>query len=295
MRNWLVYAVIAAMAVCAPGRASAQEQNLFEAWDPEADDNGPGSYTYPTNPAFRPFTGLFDITRFRVSFDDASVYFETTFREMTNPWNAQEGFSHQLLNIYIDTAPNAGRSDTLREGACVTFDPRYAWDVNIRIMAWGGSRVFLASDDAKSAGRADAVIAELLPDGRTIRATVSREVVGEPKETWKYYVLSASQDGYGPDNFRPVMERAGQWVFGGGSDLYSNPNVIDILAPESGDYTQARQLGSWNEAERRLAVLYPANVDPRGRTSFILLGVALGVILLLAALVILLPRARRES
>ena len=50
-------------------------------------------------------------------------------------------------------------------------------------------------------------------------------------------------------------------MFGGGSDLDVNPNVIDILAPESGPISQNSQLGSWSEPERRLAVLYPANAD----------------------------------
>jgi hypothetical protein len=59
------------------------------------------------------------------------------------------------------------------------------------------------------------------------------------------------------------MAKAGAWVFGGGSDLDVNPNVIDILAPESGPRSQHNQLGSWSEPERRLAVLYPANADNR--------------------------------
>ena len=74
-------------------------------------------------------------------------------------------------------------------------------------------------------------------------------------------MLVASQDGYGPDNHRPVMSKADAWVFGGGSDLDVNPNVIDILAPESGPRSQHSQLGSWSEPDRRLAVLYPANAD----------------------------------
>ncbi|HQD80685.1 MAG TPA: glucodextranase DOMON-like domain-containing protein [Bacillota bacterium] len=241
--------------------AGVGQRLIWEADDPEGDDYGPGTYVYPTNPAFAPFSGLFDLIGFRVSCDDENVYFDTKLAKISNTWNAPEGFSHQLINIYIDTTSGAGRTDTLREGAFVSFAPEYAWDVNIKIMGWGGSRVFFASDNPASAGIIEGLSVEALPDGNTIRATVSRQVIGEPLDSWKYYVLVSSQDGYGLDNFRPVMGEAGPWVFGGGSDLNINPNVIDMLAPESGVYSQENQLGSWDVSERRYARIVPANAQ----------------------------------
>ncbi|NLZ44932.1 MAG: hypothetical protein GX894_08750, partial [Clostridia bacterium] len=38
----------------------------FYAGDPEGDDYGPGSYIYPSDPAFAPYEGLFDLLAFRV-------------------------------------------------------------------------------------------------------------------------------------------------------------------------------------------------------------------------------------
>ena len=44
-----------------PAQAEVQ---VFEMTDPTGDDNGPGTYVYPTNDVFKP--GVFDLTKFRV-------------------------------------------------------------------------------------------------------------------------------------------------------------------------------------------------------------------------------------
>lgn len=239
--------------------AMGAEAVIFEADDPKGDEYGPGTYSYPTDGTFAPFKGLFDMTHFRVSHDKNNVYFDVTFVEITNPWSAPEGSSHALINIYIDTKPGQGRTTTLNEGAFVTFDPNHAWDVFIKGIGWGGSRVFFSTDKPGSAGVSRGIRLELLKDKKTMRITVPKSVIGEPSESWKYYVLIGSQDGYGPDNFRPVNEKAGQWVLGGGTDLNFEPNVVDLLAPAEGTYSQKAQLGSWKQ-DGTLAVIYPFNI-----------------------------------
>ncbi|HAI86610.1 MAG TPA: hypothetical protein DCL63_06420 [Firmicutes bacterium] len=289
-----VLCVLAAVSMLLPPwECAGQVVVVWQAHDPVGDDDGPGTYVYPTNPAFAPFSGIFDLAEFRIVHDPDNVYFEIGMATIANTWNAPDGFSHQLINVYIDTTPNAGRVDTMRDGAFVLFDPGHAWDVNVRIMGWGGTRVYMASDDPASPGMSDGVSAEALPDGKTIRATVSKKVVGEPSDVWKYYVTVASQDGYGPDNHRPVMAQGGAWVFGGGSDLDVNPNVIDILAPESGPRSQHNQLGSWSESQRRLAVLYPANADARLVPGIGHAAAAVAGLLVLAVLGFIMVRAAR--
>ncbi len=47
------------------------------------------------------------------------------FEAMTNPWSAPLVFSHQLINIYLDTEAG-GRTDTYKRGAGVNYPaPRY--------------------------------------------------------------------------------------------------------------------------------------------------------------------------
>lgn len=235
--------------------ALAEPVTAFEMKDPIGDDYGPGTYTYPTHKAFLP--GLFDLTHFHVSYDVEYVYFDATFGEVTNPWNAPEGFSHQLINIYIDTTKGMGRTDTLQEGAMVAFDKRYGWDIYIKALGWGGCRAFTSQDDEESKGISDGLEASVLPDGKTIRVKVPLAIIGQPDSTWGYYVLIGSQDAFGEDDFRPVMEESTPWTFGGGSNLEVNPNVIDMLAPEGGRFSQEKLLGSYNAERGAPAVLVP--------------------------------------
>jgi carbohydrate-binding DOMON domain-containing protein len=247
--------------------ALAEPVVAFEMNDPIGDDYGPGTYTYPTHKAFLP--GLFDLSCFRVSYDAEYVYFDTVFREVTNTWNAPEGFSHQLINIYIDTTKGAGRTDTIRKGAMVAFDRRHGWDIHIKALGWGGCRSFTSNDNEESKGISDGLEAGVLPDGKTIRVKVPLPIIGQPDANWGYYVLIGSQDAFGDDDFRPVMEEATAWTFGGGSNLEFNPNVIDMLAPEGGKFSQERLLGSYDEKKGVLAVLMPvsAGMTRRGLAS----------------------------
>jgi carbohydrate-binding DOMON domain-containing protein len=260
--------------------AEAEAVVVLDMDDPVGDDYGPGTYGYPTHKAFVP--GLFDLTHVRVSHDPEYVYFDATFREITNPWNAPEGFSHQLINIYIDTTPGAGRTDTLRKGALVAFDRRYGWDLLIKALGWGGCRVFSAQDEPEARGIADGLSAGVLTDGKTVRVSVPKAVIGEPSRKWGYYVLVGSQDAFGEDDFRPVMEKAGPWVFGGGSDLEVDPNVIDVLAPERGRGSQERMLGSYDVDRGSLAVLVPV-FAPSGGDGEVSRGAVVAVVAVLAA------------
>lgn len=237
-----------------PALAPAEEEEHLVLSDPEGDDCGPGTYVYPRHLAFTNHRGLFDLLLFRVASDGEEVHFDLTFKELTNPWRAPEGFFHQRVDIYIDTTPRVGRTDTLREGAYVRFTPRYAWDVLVRGAPWGGSAVFFAD------GRKEKAEATVLAP-RTIRISIPQKVLGKPQRRWNYYVLVGAYDGFGPDNYRLVMGAPGDWVFGGGADGLWDPNVIDLLAPRSGRWSQRSQLGSYDVEAGRLAVLYPVGFE----------------------------------
>ncbi|HAH97520.1 MAG TPA: hypothetical protein DCL69_11575, partial [Firmicutes bacterium] len=44
--------------------ADGQARVYFEMEDPSGDDYGPGTYLYPQNESFSPYSGLFDLIRF---------------------------------------------------------------------------------------------------------------------------------------------------------------------------------------------------------------------------------------
>jgi carbohydrate-binding DOMON domain-containing protein len=72
--------------------------------------------------------------------------------------------------------------------------------------------------------------------------SVPRSDLGNPPRRWRYYVLAGGYDAFGPDEYRPVTEQGGRWVFGGGRDSNLDPNVLDLLAPRFAFASQSRQL-----------------------------------------------------
>ena len=73
--------------------------------DPAGDDNGPGTYTYPTNSAFA--RGGFDLTGLSVFTDgDDALFVATIAGAVVNPWGGDE-ISHQRFNVYLGRGSGA--------------------------------------------------------------------------------------------------------------------------------------------------------------------------------------------
>ncbi|MFD0705562.1 glucodextranase DOMON-like domain-containing protein [Alloscardovia venturai] len=83
--------------------------------DPQGDDNGPGSYVYPTNSSFA--KGNFDMTQFDAYDDGDSYNFVTSLASpVYNPWGGR-GISTQQVNIYLrDGKANDNDITALRQG-----------------------------------------------------------------------------------------------------------------------------------------------------------------------------------
>lgn len=70
--------------------------------DPAGDDNGPGSYVYPTNSAYVP--GAFDLTKLDVFINGTQAYFVAQIAgQVTNPFGGDH-ISLQHLNVYLGSA-----------------------------------------------------------------------------------------------------------------------------------------------------------------------------------------------
>lgn len=238
------------------------ERLLFTMVDPAGDDNGPGTYKYPVGSIFDPKKGHFDLTKFAFSRMENDYIFDLEMGRISNPWGAPEGFSHPTFQIYISTDPDTGKIETFREGAFVNFSPRHPWKYLLKVVSFNQTAVYTSSDYAASEGRSDGIKAFVKPDKKTIRVTVPRRYLPGDPENWMFYVLVGSQEGQGPDNFRPVMASPGQFTFGGGTDTDYDPNVIDLLAPAEGEHSQKEMLRGYNVADRKRAVIFP--VGPTG-------------------------------
>lgn len=230
---------------------------VAEFTDPEGDEYGPGSYTYPKDPAFEPFKGLFDVLKVRVLENEEAFVFQFWFGEMTNPWNAPKGFSHQLINIYLDTKPG-GRTDTYHEGARVMFDPAHPWDYFVKAAGWPSYGQFFATSEGEEIP--DAVIVEADPGEKLINVIVLKKHLQLTGEEFYSYFLIGSQDGYGPDNFRPVTREAGQWTLGGYPEDAGDYGtyVVDVVLPEGLD--QRAVLSSYDVSRKRFPTVYPLKI-----------------------------------
>ncbi len=217
--------------------------------DPVGDDNGPGYYTYPKDQAFAPFKGLFDIKEMKVLENQKNFIFQFKFVTMTNPWNAPKGFSHQIINLYIDDK-SGGRIDTYNKGANVQFSKKHPWDYFIKVTGWPSYGQFFATADKQESN--DTITVNADPAEKTINIIVPKKAIGNPQEFY-LYVLSGSQDGYGPDNFREVTKKASTWTLGGNPGLTTAPLVLDTIVPKG--YTQKEVLGNFDK--NNLATLLP--------------------------------------
>jgi carbohydrate-binding DOMON domain-containing protein len=93
-------AALALAAVVVTAHPAAAQKVSFK--DPRDDDNGPGRYTYPTDPVYKP--GSFDLTGFDLKARGDRVDVSVTLAaKLEDPWNTGSGFSLQMVFIFIQT------------------------------------------------------------------------------------------------------------------------------------------------------------------------------------------------
>lgn len=246
-RTFLAMLALAAMAAAA---VPAVAEPVVSFKDPSGDDNGPGSYIYPTDSVYA--AGTFDLLSFEAESKGDDVVMKATFRaKIEDPWDSKSwqgnGFSLQFVQVYLDADHKAGSgfADAL-PGMNVRFQPASAWEKVVLISPQGKQR--LQSEVATKAGalKAGVVIPKSVRvQGKTIIATVSaKDLGGVPAKGWGWAVLVQSNEGFPSSTdllTRKVNEIAGQHRFGGGSDWDCDPHVIDLVAaPGAGGPDEAK-------------------------------------------------------
>ncbi len=231
----------------------------FTFTDPTGDDDGPGTYTYPTDAVYKP--GSFDITEFQVVPRGDEVEFRVTVKSrIEDPWDSPawggNGFSIQMVFIHIDTdhKRDSGVRDGL-PGTNVRFAADEAWDRVVIISPQGATRVN-SEVDAKCPQWKDRIIVPRVTraSGRTLYAVVdTKQLGGHPTPAWGYQVLMQSNEGFPAKTdllTRKVNEYEGQHRFGGGTDYDNDPQVMDIIVPPGGDPVKKQHeiLSKYNKA-----------------------------------------------
>jgi hypothetical protein len=223
--------------------------------DPKGDDNGPGSYTYPTDPAYK--KGSFDLTDIAIKESgdtlEITIGINATFED---PWDSAKwpspgnGFSLQMFQIYLDADGKAGSGEqNALPGMNATFAEDSRWE-KVIVVSPQANKEILSRIEQKAKGLKDKIVlpSKVSAKGKKVTAIVKKSDVGFDVAKAGVQVLVSSNEGYDkePNNgilARIVNEYEGQHRFGGGHDGDIDPNFVDCLAGKGkgGDDEKAAQ------------------------------------------------------
>lgn len=221
--------------------------------DPEGDDNGPGTYTYPKDGVFK--AGDFDLTSFEVSSDGATLYFTFGLKApITNGWNSPAGFSVQTFDVYIDQDPGAGTGNRmLLPGRNAALAEGSGWDFAVWIEGWTPQVVVPGTDPlaepVKETEASSAMKVYVDVGKNAVIASVPLEFFGggDPHD-WAYAAILLGQEGYpaeGVWRVRDVKQTAETYKFGGAPLDNNHTRIIDVALPASFAPSQAEMLGTY--------------------------------------------------
>src|SRR5689334_23647474 len=206
---------------------------VLDVTDPSGDDNGPGTYQYPTASDFH--AGAFDLTRFQVLSDGTFAYLRATLRNLDPTFGQTDGA--QLLDLYVHV-PGAASTSTQAAFASRNYAiaPAGAWSQRVEVQ--GFALPVWVNAGGGSVGTAFALAVQA---DKTITIALPEAQFGTPASGWGFSVVLTGQDGFSPDRARGFTPTPGDFSFGvcasGGTapvcsaDPNTVPKAVDVLTP----------------------------------------------------------------
>jgi glucan 1,4-alpha-glucosidase len=223
--------------------------------DPAGDDDGPGTYVYPTNGVFSP--GVFDVTRLAVYEDGDQVNVVVTLDgEVSSPWGGN-AISLQRFDVYLRSGSGSGTVPALIGTNAQLAAP---YDRVITADGWDSGVADAGGNDV------GAVTLTAIPESRQVVVTVPAAALGSVDPATAEYALTmmshADPNGEGVGGIRPVYDRQywestrdtdmwwiREYRFGGGAGVFDggtaardtdtrDPNVLDVLVPAGSSQVQ---------------------------------------------------------
>jgi glucoamylase len=205
---------------------------VFQADDPDNDDNGPGNYAYPTAPDFH--AGAYDIQHFAVYDAGPTVVFQLRTRDLSPTFGSPLGA--QLVDVYVHVPGAAGTST-----AASFPERRYAiaatgaWSRLIEVQGFGQRFVDASESTLGTIGiRGNAI-------SRNITFAVPKAALGTPAPGWGFTVVLTGQDGFSGDQARGFTPTPQGFQFGVCATASSDPHctfapgnvpkAMDVLTP----------------------------------------------------------------
>ncbi len=204
--------------------------------DPSGDDNGPGTYAYPTSSNFAP--GAFDITGFQVTQTATDVYIQTKIRNLAPTFG--NSFGAQLLDVYVrdPSASTFSTDSAFPSDRNYTIASADAWSQRIEVQGFA-SPVWV-----DAGGNAVGSLQFVVDDGSgTATLILPKSSFGTVGPGWTFTVTLTGQDGTnGPDPVRTFAATPQEYQFGvcavGDSSPIcsvnpgSVPKVMDTIPPD---------------------------------------------------------------
>jgi glucoamylase len=215
---------------------------VLDVTDPAGDDNGPGTFQYPTSGDFH--AGAFDLTRFQVISDGSTVFLRATLANLDPTFGSALGA--QLLDVFVH-APGAASTSTAAPFVTrnYTIAPADAWSE--RVEAQGFASPVWQDAAGNSLGTAFVAASQA---SKTITIGLPQAAFGTPASGWSFTVVLTGQDGFSPDQargFQPTPQpfQFGVCAAGGSSPICSAnpgtmPKAMDVITPSG--VSQATEL-----------------------------------------------------
>ncbi len=210
--------------------------------DPQGDDKGPGTYTYPTDGVFKP--GVFDIKQFSVGYDDKYLVCKFTFYgPVPNPWGSGSGLVLQTLDVYVDRDPGKGTGNRLLlPGRNAALQKGDGWDAAIWAEGWTPG-LYVPDANGVPQKTSDEVKISVDPAANAVTLRVPRSALGEGFDPLKagYAAVVLSQDGFpaaGVWRVRDVEAQAAQWRLGGAPSDTNHTRIVDVAWPANAKPSQ---------------------------------------------------------
>ena len=235
---------------------------LIEVQDPQGDDNGPGSYTYPTNSAFLP--DAYDLKTFTVAADENNLIFKFVFYGgIPNPWGSGNNLAIQTLDVYVDKDPG-GKSGArlLLPGRNAALSSENGWEYAIWAEGWNPG-IFAPDVETLEPKPVNSADFKILVDtaAQSVTLRVPRATFGEGDPAgWGYAAAVLGQDGFpatGVWRVRDVNPEAGDFRFGGGPADASHTRIIDLAWAEGATPGQAEMLSNYTSSSVSMESLTP--------------------------------------
>jgi glucoamylase len=215
---------------------------VFSATDPVGDDNGPGTFQYPTAGDFSP--GAFDLTGISVNQTASDVYLTVSIKNLASTFG--NAFGAQLLDIYVhDPAATDTSTAAAFPSRNYTIAPADAWSERLEVQGFA-SPIWV---DPSGASLGSAQMIEDQSAG-TVTLVLPASAFGTVGAGWTFTVGLTGQNGFSADNARGFTQPAGGYTFGvcpvGDTaaicavDPSSLPEAIDTITPA--DVDQATEL-----------------------------------------------------